>query len=199
MSRFELDLAGVRGRWRLAVLCLLVFVVGSAATAAFLHWRHGPTRNIEAEPPAEQPAPRLNYTLSGEVFLQLKDGTVRYAAGASVYLFDSFSTRAEWWRKFAAQERLAAVSKKTQVTALTMAVFRAYLMPGGKTLLGDEHPPSSATCDSFGRFAITNLADGTYVVVATGRAGFNEVVWETTVTVPDEPRILLGPGQALAA
>lgn len=151
---------------RLSIAGALIFLAGACAGAGLMWHRH---RSATSATPVKW------HNLSGEVFLQAKDGGVHRAAGATVYIFSDPSQDTSLFTGLLAQvtalQLKKGISDRERVESLRT---RIRLLPYEEWSKG--HVWYSKTCDSSGEFRI-NLPSGRYYLVATGRAGYHEAVW----------------------
>jgi hypothetical protein len=147
--------------FRLGLAATLIFLAGVCAGAGLLYYRH--KLAISA-------AQIKRHNLSGEVFLQTTDGSVRRAAGATVYVVSDASQGRSLFTSLLAQvlalQLKKGISDRERVESLRATILQ----------LSNAHVWYSTTCDSSGEFRI-NLPIGKYYLVATGRAGRHEAVW----------------------
>lgn len=174
----------------LFLVCLAIVVAFSAgAGLTYLWFTRGATTSQEKQ-----------HELTGEVFLQLANGEPKHAPGCQVYAFNSMSPRGQEWLD--AQFKLIDVIKKKKFREKDViaaygialrAVFSKSYPPEQKSpelMKLEEDRKASATCDSRGRFSLT-LPAGVYILIAEGRAGFNDAVWFTSVIVDGPKEISL--------
>jgi len=168
----------------------LAFLVGCAAGGAGLYLRY-----------RDRIRPHLSTRakVAGEVFLQARSGEALTAPGAAVYVWPTISPRGEHWAAIMSRAIALQAESKTKhgelVRALQAEALRVYseveLDSQSKAKISQDLGPAySVSCDSMGRFAV-DLPLGSYVFVATGRAGANEVVWTKIVEVRQDVSVPL--------
>jgi hypothetical protein len=146
-------------------------------------------------------------TISGEAFLQLRDGRVVFASAAEVTAFRVDSERGKKWFNYLhfdekRRENLemtfnaadSAQVKELRQMLLYGSDFHALgdilLMPASE---GGEK--IEAICDARGKFHI-RLRPASYWIVVRGRAGEVNGIWSKEIDVPDEKRIEFSEGDA---
>ena len=142
-------------------------------------------------------APR---TSSGEIFIQLHNGRVIYAAGAEVTAFSANSERGKGWFSYLyldekrSKRREATYNAKdsTDARALKQMLFYSsdlVALSGILTMPATKGGEAINTvCGAKGQFQL-RLRPGSYWIVATGRTGNINGIWSREVDVPGESKV----------
>jgi hypothetical protein len=146
-------------------------------------------------------------TISGEVFLQRRNGRVIFASAAEVTAFRGDSERGKKWFNYLhfdekRRENLDMTfnaADSAQVKELKqMVLYGNDLHALGDILLmpaSEGGEKIETICDAKGQFHI-RLRPASYWIVVTGRAGEVNGIWSKEIDVPDEQRIEFGEGDA---
>lgn len=139
------------------------------------------------------PPESTTFVVTGEVFLVLDSGETQHAPGARVYVLEESSAGAGDWVMGVVEAAISEGKDKRQAVRQLRKTIESVVT---EELLRDKEHAWSMNCDSMGRFRI-GLPRGSYVIVATGRAGSRESVWWEKIDVPTAQIVSLSEPAAM--